>query len=607
MSVGWYFEKIGKMGGAHDGAYRNPLGNSGLLREHRLAREAIQNSVDARREDGVVRVHFRKESVDKIRIDQICEDLSLLSDLGPVDRGLDPEKLGLAPGNFFDASLDAEQNSQQILFIEDYGTLGLGGKLSVSYGEDDRYYKLVLGFGVSDDSEQARGGSFGFGKSVYPDASNVNTVVYYSVFDPTEETEHHHARLIVASIFKTHTYKNANYNGRAWFGNLVDDDFCAPLLDDAAHEFADKLGFRVRSETEYGTSMMILGSDLNLQEVRTGVENHWWPRLIDEELSVEFSDNREKLPPPAPGSKSELSSYIRCYQAASKQTRVDEGDIECRQFSKSDNLNTGWCAITVADRDTFPEDNPALEPTLYPGINEVALIRSPKMVVSYQAVTGSVDIVGVFVADNDIDWILKLSEPPDHTRWARDSNRLKEDSHKTLVQGIPNRIKRVVDSLRRRVVGDAEKPSSSPRALEEHLGEMFRTPGGGEDIHNPSEPSIFDVSIHTDTNSRGDTVKLNGRVAVKCKESGSLDEALCKVIVSAVLLQDDTRRARADEALQINIISLKDPKGHEVMLNDELGCVVLLNKKDAAEILFETSEYDAYAACSVFVNAELVE
>ena len=105
MSVGWYFEKIGKMGGAHDGAYRNPLGNSGLLREHRLAREAIQNSVDARREDRVVRVHFRKESVDKIRIDQICEDLSLLSDLGPVDRGLEPEKLGLAPGNFFDASL----------------------------------------------------------------------------------------------------------------------------------------------------------------------------------------------------------------------------------------------------------------------------------------------------------------------------------------------------------------------------------------------------------------------------------------------------------------------------------------------------------------------
>ena len=120
---------MGRMGGSHSGAYRNPLSNSGLVKEHKLAREAIQNSVDARREDGIVQVHFRQQSVDEQRINQIAHHLQLLSPTGPTERGMSVQELGLAPGHFFEAALDADTHPQKILFIEDYQTLGLRRQL----------------------------------------------------------------------------------------------------------------------------------------------------------------------------------------------------------------------------------------------------------------------------------------------------------------------------------------------------------------------------------------------------------------------------------------------------------------------------------------------
>ena len=593
---------MGKMGGSHSGAYRNPISNSGLVKEHKLARETIQNSVDARREGGVVRVCFRQQSVDEQRINQIAEDLHLLSPNGPTERGLNAEGLGLGAGHFFEAALDAESNPQNVLFVEDYDTLGLGGKLD-DYRDQDRYYRLLLGFGVEDESEQSRGGSYGFGKSVIPDASNVNTVVYYSVFDPTEDTGGTHSRLIVASLFNTHRFEGNTYTGRAWFGDVIEDDFCAPLTDETAHDFAAQLGFEPRSQSDFGTSMMILGSDVSLDEIRKGVQNHWWPRLIDEELVVEFWDDDRKLNDPDPLVQPQLIPYIRCYQAATSGNEVDQDDLVCLRSRRSAGLNVGYCAVTKAEPDAFRDDDPTLEPTFYPGLNEVALIRSPKMVVAYQPLRDGVDVVAAFVADTDIDGILKLSEPSDHTRWARDSNRLKERSHKQLVQGIPGRINRAVDKLRQKFNEDVDEPSGSPKALEELLGDVFRTRRGGGQDGRDRTTSAFNVDIAV--NLVNGEATLSGVVKIWCRERSRLDTLRCQAMLSAHVLQDDTRRP--DEQLDLTITSARDFLGNDVGSNDASSCTFTTAKSEPAEITFQTSSYAPYEVCNVKVNAEVAD
>ena len=607
MNLGWHFDKMGRMGGSHSGAYRNPLSNSGLVKEHKLAREAIQNSVDARREDGIVQVHFRQQSVDKQRIDHITNHLQLLSPTGPTERGMNVDELGLAPGHFFDAALDAETHPQKILFIEDYQTLGLGGNLNGSYQAHDRYYRLILGFGVDDDTEESRGGSYGFGKSVYPDASNANTVVYYSVFDPSDDTDGVHARLIVASLFNTHMFNGETYTGRAWFGDVHGDDFCAPLTDAAAHEFAERLGFQVRSPSDTGTSMMILGSDARLREIKTGVENHWWPRLIDDELVVKFWDDERKLDDPDPHSQAQLQPYIRCYQSAKSAETVDQDDLVCRRLrgTRGQRLNVGYCAVTFAEPDAFPEEDNALEPTFYPGLNEVALIRSPKMVVAYQALRGGVDVVATFVADTDIDGILKLSEPSDHTRWARDSNRLKEQSHKQLVQGLPNRINRTVEALRRKVTEDVDDSSGSPKALEELLGDVLSTHRGGGVPDHDRSTSPFDVRVAANANHLNGEASVSGAVQIRCRGRVKVDVLECKTSLSAYIVNDDTRRP--GEPIAVTITNVIDSQGRHLTPSESASCKLSVDKSNPAMIVFQTSSYAGYEMCNVKVDAEVVE
>ena len=59
--MGWWFHASEPMGGAAGEAYANTLASPGMQPEHVLARESIQNSVDAGNGDKVT-VRFRSDS-----------------------------------------------------------------------------------------------------------------------------------------------------------------------------------------------------------------------------------------------------------------------------------------------------------------------------------------------------------------------------------------------------------------------------------------------------------------------------------------------------------------------------------------------------------------
>lgn len=210
------------MGGAASGAWSNPLSASELSKEHLLAREAIQNSTDAQAGNGKVRVSFTRRVLSPNQRQEISDLLELKS--GPLGR---LNKLGLQPGNLFDQVVSNADEPSDVLLIEDYATVGLGGRLREGETDDDRFRKLVLLLGLEGEFEERRGGSFGYGKSVYPGASDVRTVIYYSVFQPSDATEGVHARLFTASFFHTHSIDGTSFTGRAWFG--IDDGEIRPL------------------------------------------------------------------------------------------------------------------------------------------------------------------------------------------------------------------------------------------------------------------------------------------------------------------------------------------------------------------------------------------
>ena len=608
MNLGWHFKPL-DFGDVHAGALLHPLDGSGLPAEHLLAREAIQNSVDAGRDEGPVKVCFRRESADESRLESIGNLLGLLDEGGPIDRKNKGANLGLGTDDFFDAQLDPSINPQSVLYIEDYGTEGLSGPPTSSAWEDlnSRYYRLVVGSGVPDDSNELRGGSFGFGKSVYWSSSNVRTVAFYSVFAPDEATEGCHARFVVAGLYDTHNFDNRPYSGRAWFGDLSSDVPCAPLTDEDAHRMASRLGFKVRSLEDMGTSVLILGSELTLSEIRNGVENHWWPRIVDGGLVVELIDNDSALTPPNPHEKKELMPYIEAYQLALDQVRKDEDDAVVRPFTKHEGRSVGWCAVVSADRDLFHEEEELphdLKP-MFPYINEVALIRAPRMVVTYYELPGGPDVVGAFVADDQIDPVLKLSEPPTHTRWDGDSSRL-SGSNKNFVKYFHRRIVGVVNALRRKLRGDDTETAGSPRPLEELMGRLFAARGGGVNPPPPPPPSS-NVTVKTDSmveNRRTGLARVRGQVQVRSRESYVGPDFDCKVSVGVEVLKQDTRTI--DEVLSVTVADSGAELDENPPVADPSPRLVRIGRQRDAVIHFASAEYDDYALCQVVVDTEEV-
>lgn len=609
MNLGWHFKPL-DFGDVHAGALLHPLDSAASLPpEHLLAREAIQNSVDARRANEPVRVRFRRQSVGEDRLSNIGDLLGLLDEGGPIDRKDRGAGLGLGTDDFFDAQLDSSTNPQSVLYIEDYGTEGLGGPpTSRAWGDiNSRYYRLVVGSGVQDDSDESRGGSFGFGKSVYWSSSNVNTVAFYSVFEPDDSTHGNHARFIVSGLYDTHDFNNAPFSGRAWFGVLGSEVPCSPLADQEAHEMASQLGFKVRSPRDMGTSVLIFGSELTLNGIRDGVENHWWPRIVDAGLVVELVENDSVLSPPNPREKKELKPYIRAYELASDQVQTEQDDAVVRSFSKHDGRSVGWCAIVPADRESFPEDeeHPHDLKPMYPNINEVALIRAPRMVVAYYELRLGPDVVGAFVADEQIDPVLKLSEPPDHTRWSADSPRLSIND-KALLRNFNQRIDRVANVLRRKLHGDDSETTGTPRPLEELMGRLFESRKGG--VSPPTlPPSSSNVTVRTDSRveSRGPGLaRLRGRVQLECRESYDGPDFECNVSVRVEVLKHDTRRV--DESLKVAVADYDNDLDLDITVPDQHACSVPIGMQRTAVIHFASAEYDDFALCQVVVETDEV-
>lgn len=467
--MGWLFHASDPMGGAAGEAFANTLKSPGMLPEHVLAREAIQNSVDAGNNGAKVEVRFRASVVKGAKKTAFVQAADL-------NRIAERSKELMLTGPNCLATLDDPQKELCLLYVEDYNAVGLSGD---PHDKNSNFYRLLLSLGDRSKSRTAQGstgGSYGFGKSVYSSSSAIQTIFAYTRFKDgdTERT-----RVFGCGYFVSHDFKKQPFSGRAWLGMPEKTDakgrvIVDPIEGAKADGLAAKLGFTLRKAGELGTSILIVDAAVDIKAIERGIEDWWWPRLIENKLDVVIQDSDGAEHYPKPKKNPAIKPFIEAYDVAVGRAGPKSGVHKLAPFNKEGGLEMGRCGFVVAPLD--PSGNATVPPER---VNSVALIRAPLMVVAYHPVSqASPAIVGAYVAPDEdaVEQLLRKSEPPAHDRWDPDSTNLRDEDHKGrgIVQSILNRIKQNLRKFQTEAAPATPVKQRRMTQLERALGTYFK-------------------------------------------------------------------------------------------------------------------------------------
>ena len=612
----WFFVKQDPNDRIRATARRHSLGGTGLSPESRLAREVIQNSVDAT-------LPNKKTSVliwDKMLSGQ--EVLTFRNLIGFADSD-SPfsrlEKLGLKVGNAYtQMKSKAKSPSFSVTLVEDRNTCGLCYDES---DEKDRFDELCLSYGQDATAAAAeRGGSYGFGKGVYEEASDCNTFIVYSVYKPNPNGPNEpgsHARLFGCATFNGHTVGNTDFKGRALFGvykKRQGQTECRPILDDAAHRMARELGFLERRPTEYGTSIMIIGSTIDMDALRVAIEDYWWPRIYSNQLSVELWDDNAPINPPEPREREDLKPYLKCYSLIEEKMAPDEDEKLIKlQRESSSTAQPGQLALKpLPQSDEDAMDDVASDTHLN---STVALIRSgPKMVVEYLDPGGraAANFAGVFLSHPDVEQELHLSEPPAHDSWAPNSPRLSEayaedpanmEAARQLVVSILNRIKSRTREFRRNLVPAQLPPVvTGSRTLQNMLARIMSTPNvWPPPTPRPASANPFNLRIREGRENFDGHSRVTASIEIGLSENAPTESAEVVLSVEPYMVMDDDKKKDSS-----GVIALKSARvgGVEANIRGDSQIYVTVAKNKTVDVDIESARFDRdqYAGLDVEVD-----
>lgn len=524
------------MGGATGEAYTNTLYGTGMEPAAMLARESIQNSVDASAGSEKVRVVFRRTTLSGLAKKRFIDTLRLDTEYVRRKKVLEYQQNSCIEG------INNDSEVLHLLYIEDYQTHGLYGP---PHDPKSHFFRLLLslGDGAKSRGENDTGGSYGYGKSVYSANSRIHTIVAYSVFDPKLDGTGEHARLMGCGYFNAHDFDKTAFSGRAWFGvpKTESRDVVDPLANEKAHEVAEILGFTRRVPSQTGTSILIVDCPVDCDELRSSIEEWWWPRILDESvgLDIVLQEQGVALSPPRPRLRPDLKPIIRCYEMAIGRANPTGKSDKSGQLNRMDNLDLGSYGYTILG------DSDANEDKIQSKINRIALIRRPRMVVSYFDVGGTLPLpcVGVFVADPKIDKPLKISEPASHDKWDPNSARLNNlpEEKRAVVSAVLHRLKTGL----RRFSSDAAPPAPMNdlrlKALEKLLGSIFKPPlaPGERDGAKHADPIRIQFVDQPHVVPDEDGLSMRGSFRLSLDDDAERDEIEATLHVQCLIMEDE--------------------------------------------------------------------
>ncbi|MCS6954505.1 MAG: hypothetical protein NZM33_16810 [Bryobacteraceae bacterium] len=490
--VQWEFERLGPMGGGV-GYGRAMVGS--LPQPDLLAREAIQNSVDSalkRQERTKPRVKFLIRELRGDRKKRFVElaGLESFARKAPVLRGV--------PVQNCMPFLNDPDTPLRTLCVEDEGTTGLTG--SDDDPESD-WFRFLLSHGDTEKSDNPAGhtgGSYGYGKTALSSASRLYAIIAYWRYRSEGQPLN---KLMGAAYLEAFTHEGTRCTGRAFLGRKVretaDGPVTRPWWGDEADKIAEALSIDRREGDRLGTTVLVIDpvEEVTAPGIIRAVETWWWPRLFDGELDVVAVDEQEREWRPAPNGRPDLKPYIRCWSLlTNRDLTPSQGREHVKQFNRMGGAHPGSIALVAAE-----EEEPAGADTDQPEVFEVprdriALVRVPKMVVVYHdpGGRGTSSIAGAFLAHEDIDNVLKLSEPPAHDKWEPSCARLETPEDKELVRSLLNRIRREARSFRAELRPPEPSRVAVADELTRWLAQLF---GPGSPSRPPPTHGASPISI----------------------------------------------------------------------------------------------------------------
>ncbi|CAN7487180.1 hypothetical protein [Variovorax paradoxus] len=533
--MGWIFHSGDPMGGATGEAFANTLKSPGMLPEHVLARESIQNSVDAGVESLKVVIKFRARSLVN------SEKKNFVAAAGLSDIAARAKLLELPPNCL--STIDKPKTPLSLLYVEDYNAEGLSGE---PHDKGSNFHRLLLSLGDRSKARTARGtgGSYGFGKSVYSSSSAIQTIFAYTRFKGADGNEH--TRVFGCGYYASHEIGDDSFSGRAWLGTDEHPDakgrsIVDPLEDKAADELAAKLGFVPRAQGERGTSILIVDADVNMQEIVRGVEDWWWPRLEENKLDVEIWAADGSMVVPRPKKNDALKPFIEAFDLARGRGAAKPGQ-ELYKPNAEGGVQLGTCGFVVVPANSagglvVPPDR----------CNTIALIRAPLMVVAYMPVSElSPPAVGAYVAPDieEVDLALKKSEPPAHDRWDPASMNLRDETGqaKKLVVAILSRVKAALKRFQSKAAPPAQAKQRRLSILERALGGYFKPQGhgGGLPIEAGQSPLHLDFTKQPFAEPAGDgMLRLKSTFVVTLDDAAEEFEVDLRLALNCPVLENE--------------------------------------------------------------------
>jgi hypothetical protein len=403
IAPSWYSEPFPAGGGVSAEGVRNQLGRPHLSLFEVLAREAIQNSWDARLPNSTV--DFRMDG-------RTCSDKDHRAIAKLFAPGL-PQSLPLG------ASL--RDRPLHLLVVSDAGTSGLGGPTRADIelpGSRERdFVAFVRNIGEPRDKEQGAG-TFGFGKSIFYLVSRARTAIIYTRCKAGADYE---SRLIGCALGASFRRKQGTvfrpFTGRHWWG-VQRNGVHEPLIGARADDVAKILGFEPLRKHETGTAIAIIDPAFteplqDMQALAWSIIWHAWPKAISGQMKFSLTWNGEGIELPDPRRTPPIDAFVRAYEQLTSAE-----PIECYKPQK----RLGRLALhRQLVRTRQPEYPTSFEPPISSPVHHVALIRAPHLVVKYFAgdsLAGqAAEYAGIFEANPEIDDVFAASEPPTHDDW----------------------------------------------------------------------------------------------------------------------------------------------------------------------------------------------
>jgi hypothetical protein len=324
-------------------------------------------------------------------------------------------------------------NPPEILAVSDRGTLGLGGPIRADRTalpkERTDFRDFVRNVG-RDESKQLGGGTYGFGKGVFYNASSIRTCIIYTQARVAGEIE---SRLMVARVDRQYGHESLEYTGRHWWGRRENDGVLDPVVGPDARRLCEALGILRLGESDTGTTVAVVAPFVPNPEDQSALlpivkrlseaALKWaWPHMVHRAggpaINFSFEAYGEAVPVVDPETHPVVKHYVSAYRKAEAnlgtQSSEEAWPTSTKPIGYSRGIYLGQLGYTkwLTIDDLIDGD--------WRDQHHVALMRAPRLVVKYMPVQpdpAGQQIAAVFIAAPELNDEFAAAEPVAHDDW----------------------------------------------------------------------------------------------------------------------------------------------------------------------------------------------